>query len=201
MTTVSQALSELVSHLRRLNVRWALVGGMAVSARAEPRFTRDVDVAISVEDDNTAETIVRALAAAGFTVLTIVEQEAASRLSTVRLAPPGGDEHGVIVDLLFASSGIEREIVDCAEEIELLEGLVVPLARTGHLIALKVLSNDPVQRPQDAQDIASLLQHAEPAELRRAREALATISRRGFDRKRDLLSLFEDTLSERTTSP
>ena len=197
MTTVSQALSELVSHLRRLKVRWALVGGMAVSARAEPRFTRDVDFAVSVDDDKTAKGIVRALTAAGFTVLTIVEQEATSRLSTVRLAPPGGDEHGVIVDLLFASSGIESEIVDSAEEIALLEGLVVPLATTGHLIALKILSNDPVQRPQDGQDIANLLEHADPAEVTRAREALEMITSRGFNRNRDLVPLLEDALSRR----
>ena len=86
MTTVSQALSALVSHLRRLKVRWALVGGMAVSARTEPRFTRDVDVAVSIEEDDDAETIVRSLTAAGFNVIALVEQEATSRLATVRLA-------------------------------------------------------------------------------------------------------------------
>ncbi len=38
---------------------WALVGGLAVSARAEPRFTRDVDLAVSVRDDRDAEDAVR----------------------------------------------------------------------------------------------------------------------------------------------
>jgi predicted nucleotidyltransferase len=197
MTTVSQALSALVSHLRRLKVRWALVGGMAVSARTEPRFTRDVDVAVSIEEDDDAETIVRSLTSAGFNVIALVEQEATSRLATVRLAPPAGNEHGVIIDLLFASSGIENEIVNSAEEIEILEGLVVPLARTGHLLALKILSNDPDRRPQDGQDIASLLAHTDQAEIDLARKALETITSRGFDRSRDLMQLLEDALTAR----
>jgi len=33
----------------------ALVGGLAVSARTEPRFTRDLDVAVAVPDDAGAE--------------------------------------------------------------------------------------------------------------------------------------------------
>jgi len=36
----------------------ALVGGLAVSARTEPRFTRDLDFAIAVENDAEAESIV-----------------------------------------------------------------------------------------------------------------------------------------------
>ena len=35
--------------------RLALVGGLAVSARAEPRFTRDVDLAVAVVSDDEAE--------------------------------------------------------------------------------------------------------------------------------------------------
>ena len=54
-----------------------------------------------------------------------------------------------VIDLLFASSGIEPEVVADAESIELLPNLTMGVARTGHLIALKVLSRDDVSRPQD----------------------------------------------------
>lgn len=43
------------------------------------------------------------------------------------------------MDLLFASSGIEHEIVAAADPLEVLPDLTVPVARTGHLIALKPL--------------------------------------------------------------
>ncbi len=42
--------------LGRLGLRWALIGGLAVAVRAEPRFTRDVDLAVAVADDRELET-------------------------------------------------------------------------------------------------------------------------------------------------
>lgn len=43
---LAEALIRLEAELRMISVRWAVVGGLAVSARTEPRTTRDVDVAI-----------------------------------------------------------------------------------------------------------------------------------------------------------
>jgi hypothetical protein len=37
---------------------FALVGGLAVAARAEPRFTRDVDLVLAIERDVDAEHLV-----------------------------------------------------------------------------------------------------------------------------------------------
>jgi hypothetical protein len=65
-----------------------------------------------------------------------LEQDYVKRLSGVRLAHGGSD---VVVDLLFASSGIENEVVANADRLEVLPRLVVPVATTPHLIALKVL--------------------------------------------------------------
>lgn len=48
----------------------------------------------------------------------------------------------MVVDVLFASSGIEPELVRAAEPIEVLPSLTVPVARTGHLIAVKLLARD-----------------------------------------------------------
>lgn len=39
-----------------------LVGGLAVSARSDPRFTRDVDLAVAVDGDADGEALIRALA-------------------------------------------------------------------------------------------------------------------------------------------
>ncbi len=93
-----------------------------------------------------------------------------------------------VIDLLFASSGIEPELVDAAERLELLSNLTIPVARTGHLIALKVLSRDDVARPQDIVDLRALLRSASRADLARAREAVALIVARGYHRGRDLVS-------------
>ena len=92
------------------------------------------------------------------------------------------------MDLLFASSGIESEIVAEAEPIELLPNLTMKVARPGHLIAMKVLSRDDVRRPQDLVDLRGLLRVAGDDELERARHALSLISARGYHRGRDLTS-------------
>ncbi len=188
MNRLEFELGRIAGILADLDVSFAVVGGLAVSARAEPRFTRDIDLAVAVPGDREAEGLIKALVAQGFAVEAAVEQEANARLATVRLVPLGGHEDEIVVDLLFASSGIESEVVASAEEIELFPDLAVRVACVGHLIALKVLSRDD-QRPQDGVDIAALLAVAGPDDLRVAERAVAQIEQRGYHRGRDLLSL------------
>jgi predicted nucleotidyltransferase len=175
---------------------WALIGGLAVSARSEPRFTRDVDLAIAVAGDAEAEELVRHFQALGYRLLGVLEQEAVGRLATVRLRPPEGADHGVILDLLFASSGIEPEIVDKASLLEVFPDLEIPVARPSELLALKVLARDDRRRPQDAADLRSLLAIATEAEVSGAREALRLILSRGYHRDRDLEADFEKSLAD-----
>lgn len=79
-------------------------------------------------------------------MLLCLEHERVSRLTTVRLLPPGQDEEGIIVHLLFASSGIERELAEAATPLEVLPGVSVPVATLGHLLAMKLLAMDDVTR-------------------------------------------------------
>ncbi len=185
MNRLEATLLDVVTRLNSFGVDCALVGGLAVSARAEPRFTRDVDLAVIAIDDPTAESLVNQLLKDGFCVLATVEQEAVGRLATVRLLPPGQTEEGVVVDLLFASSGIETEVVQLAEKIEVFPSVFVPVAATGHLVALKILACDD-NRPQDEIDLHSLLQIASDEDIIEASDALKLITERGFDRGRDL---------------
>jgi hypothetical protein len=187
------ALRGIATELGRRGRKWALVGGLAVSARAEPRFTRDIDLALVVADDADAEALVRALVDCGYRVTASLEQESVGRLATVRLEAPGEGPEGVVVDLLFASSGIEPELVRAADVLEVFPGLSIGVARGGHLLALKVLSKS-TSRPQDAVDIAALLRQADAADIQEARETCDLIVRRGYGRGRDLPRLFEDEL-------
>jgi hypothetical protein len=172
------------------------VGGLAVSVRTEPRLTRDADLAVLVTGDPDAERLVRDLQARGWRVVTAIEQDAAGRLATVRLVPAGEDARGAVVDLLFASSGIEPEVVTAADTIEAVPGFPVPVARLGHLIALKVLARDDRTRPHDRVDLAALLARADAASLTEARESLGLVTRRGFHRGRELLAALDAALRE-----
>ena len=193
MSRLEAALRGIASELDRRGRAFAVVGGLAVSVRAEPRFTRDVDLALAVANDADAEALVRNLVASGYRVIASLEQEAVGRLATVRLQSPSEGPEGVVVDMLFASSGVEPEIVRASEVLEALPGLFVPVARAGDLLALKVLSNGP-ERPQDQIDIVALLRLADEAEMGRARQTAALIVERGFGRGRDLLGLLAEYL-------
>ena len=182
---VEAALRDIVRVLAGMDRACALVGGLAVSVRCEPRFTRDVDLAVVVADDRDGEALVHRLVEQGYTVLATVEQEERKRLATVRLTDRAAGTEGVVVDLLLASSGIEAEIVREAETLDVFPGVVVPVARTGHLLATKLLSRSD-RRPQDAADIVALLREMGPAERQRARDAVGLIAERGFHRGRDL---------------
>jgi hypothetical protein len=116
-TSLESALPQLISDLRRDGVSFALVGG-SLSVRTEPRLTRDADVAVSVADDTEAEAVVYRLVERGYRAGAPLEQYVAGRPATARRAHR--DRPDVVVDLLFASCGIEPEIVGSAEEIEVL---------------------------------------------------------------------------------
>jgi hypothetical protein len=144
-----------------------------------------VDIAVAATSDTDAEALVQFLKSRHYSIETLVEQEAMNRIATVRLAPPG--QPTLRVDLLFASSGIEREIVAGAEPIEIIENVVIRVATIPHLIATKVLSRDDKIRPQDRSDLLALIKEASDSDLAAAREALEIIRDRGFHRQKDLL--------------
>jgi len=153
-----------------------------VSARCDPRFTRDVDLAIAVDDDARAEALVQKLGMVGFRVGAMAEQEAVGRLAMIRLVD--GDD--TTIDMLTASSGIEAEVVSEAELFEVVRGIVLPVARVGHLIALKLLSVSP-GRETDASDLRNLAAIATSEEWDRAAVAVGQIMTRGYSRGRSLI--------------
>lgn len=195
MKHLYEALIVLETDLRAVGVDWVLIGGLAVSARAEPRTTRDVDVAVAVEGDREADGVVRALTGRGYVLREIMEHRTLDRLSTVRLGLRGQDPEGIVADLLFASSGIEAEVVADAQRLEVLPFTYLPVARVGHLLALKVLAARP-ERPQDYIDAQELLKVADERELLRARQAVDLIIRRGFDRRKDLVGDLETLIRQ-----
>lgn len=200
VTRLHGVLRRAARDLGDLGYRWALIGGLAVAARAEPRTTRDVDVALAVHDDAEAEQVVASFLRRGYRLFAQLEHTDAKRLVGMRLVSPADETEGLVVDLLFASSGIEREVVDDAEILEFMPGLEVPVARTGHLIALKILAfqpDHPERRPHDIHDARALIAVADPSELDRARRSLDLIAERGFSRGRDLAQALERLLARR----
>jgi len=180
-TKVERALAVAARDIATEGKRFALVGGLAVSVRAEVRFTRDVDLAVAVDDDAEAESLVYALKGRGYTTIASVEHEARSRLATIRLR----SLEGVKVDLLFASSGIEHETVERATTLDVPAVGAVPIARAEELLALKVLSMTE-ERLQDRIDARNIVRINTELDLDCVRDNLRLIEERGYARGQDL---------------
>ena len=190
VTDLERSLLTIVGALARRHVRFAVVGGLAIAVRAEPRLTRDADLAVAVADDAEAERLVAGLRVDGYHAFAAVEHETSGRLATVRLSRPG-DERGAVTDLLFASSGIEAEVVADATSIEVLPGLTLPVATVGHLIVMKALARDDRRRPADADDLVGLAAIATDTDWAEALSAAQLVIDRGYARERDLVAIIE----------
>lgn len=198
-------MKELEKHIRVLvtwfnenKIAYALIGGIAVSFRSTERTTKDVDFAIAVDSDEEAERQIHALISIGYQVETLLEQVGTKRLATVRLLR--GDQDSVYVDLLFASSGIEKEIVATAETIEVFPDLPIPVASLPALLAMKVLAANDQKRPQDILDIKALLDESSTQDQKETILLLQLIAQRGFSRQKDLLADFEGFIKRFATS-
>lgn len=178
MQSVDAVLRQAAADLDAIGARWAVVGGLAVAFRSEPRFTKDVDLAVAVADDAEAEGIVNRLQVRGYALASLVEQDYVNRLATARLVRPEAGTSSAFIDLLFANSGIEDEIVRRADLLEVLPDVFMPVASIGHLIALKALAG----RHQDLTDLGYLISAASDADLGEARASAALIEERGFNR-------------------
>lgn len=194
MTPLGAALRRISGTLSRESVPFALVGGLAVSVRTEPRFTRDIDLAVAVDSDAAAETLVHRLVREGWGVRAVAEHEAVDRLATVRLDAPADVDTAAVVDLLFASSGIEQELVRDAEMLEVLPDVTVPVAPVAGLIVLKVLAAAPT-RPQDVVDLAALVGVATSEDIEAAHHLAELVTARGFHRDRDLVAELQNRLT------
>lgn len=147
-------------------------------------------MAVVAIDDRAVERIVAALRTLGYEVETILEDRESRAMATVRLRCPAKGGTSFLLDLLVRTSGIEREIVEQAQELRFGPRLRLRAARVGHLLAMKVLAARE-SRPNDAADLIRLLQNATPADLDLARTSIQLMKQRGYWRDKDLAADFE----------
>lgn len=183
-------LGDVARRVRAHGVEFALVGGLAVSIRSEVRFTRDVDLAVAVASDREMEALIHHLAAGGYRSVASVEHEVQKRLATARLESPSG----MLVDLLAASSGIEREVVTRATLVAIDDVGEIPVARAEDLVALKVRSMTEL-RLQDRLDAINLVLTNPSLDVAGVRELLALITTRGFHRGQDLTRKLDELIA------
>ena len=72
-TGLHKSLNAILRDLAESGATYALVGGLAVSARTEPRFTKDLDLAVTVSQDRDAEALIKFLTLREYRIEDLVE--------------------------------------------------------------------------------------------------------------------------------
>ncbi|MCH9650307.1 MAG: hypothetical protein K0U98_18885 [Deltaproteobacteria bacterium] len=195
MNRFEAALEDIGRNIDALGRPWALVGALAVAARAEARATLDVDVAIAVENHQQASEVVSSLRDMGYRW-----HSDFGGLMTSFLVPEGPDA-GLRLDVLFSLTGIEAEVAKRAERIEVLPGLELPVASLGDLIALKALGAGEPGREHDWRDLRALTARSSSKDLVIAHSAIALIGTRGHASASELEARLAAVLEGRETPP
>ena len=151
---VERLLEVAFAALSEARVEFALIGACARNLYAEPRATRDVDLAVTA-DPAAYVRVVAAFAARGFAVGATVGDKEDVQPDLVHFRDAAGDR-GDRIDILFAKTSFEREAL--ARRIA---GLTVgetrfPAVTPEDLVIYKLIAARP-QDLLDAEEVAATM--------------------------------------------
>jgi predicted nucleotidyltransferase len=143
---VNSDFSDLLNLFNANNVKYLIIGGYAVIQYAEPRYTKDLDIWISVDNPNAAS-VYKALKEFGAPLTGLTEADFAEEGYFYQMGRPP-----MRVDILMGIPGIDFANA-WKQRVEVdFDGLIVKFISREDLIAVKKASG----RPQDLID-ANLL--------------------------------------------
>lgn len=141
-------LADAVAMLDARGIGAALIGGLAVSLRGQPRMTVDIDLVIHADVDE-ALRLVRDLGETPFEPLFPGVEEVVARSF---ILPLRHRMTGIRVDLAIGMSGFEREAIARARSV-VVGDIRVPVVTVEDLLVMKALAG----RPQDELDMRGLV--------------------------------------------
>ncbi|MBL7685101.1 MAG: nucleotidyl transferase AbiEii/AbiGii toxin family protein [Deltaproteobacteria bacterium] len=159
MSDLKKSLKEiakiLVSAKKQKTLKgFTLVGGLAVSARAIPRATKDIDFLIHPEEAFLQKTLPDLLRHTNYTFKIFRSNFQDPLNNLVRIYNQNGDE---IADLIPIFLNWQEEVIQRSENVELEKGFSIPIAQTEDLVVLKLKAGS----GQDLIDVESLLLSAQ----------------------------------------
>ncbi len=145
---LQQTLNEIVDHLEREEIDYALIGGFAAALRGRTRVTDDIDLVVSL-DPNSAMEFSASLDTHSFEPL-FPEFEQVVR--SAFLLPLRHRTTGISLDLAIGVSGLEQQVIARATLVDI-GGRQIYVATADDLIVMKTLAG----RPQDEIDIKGIV--------------------------------------------
>ena len=141
------ALETVSSFLDGKDLRYAVIGGVALAAYGLPRTTLDLDFVV---DGEAQEALVPFLESLGFATL----HRSPGYSNHLHPDPAWGR-----LDFAYIRGETSRKVFASCRELPGPEGRLIPVPKPEHLAAMKVLAfrNDPTRTFQDMADIRFLL--------------------------------------------
>jgi hypothetical protein len=151
-----QDFKELLSAFNAGQVRYLVIGGYAVSFHAQPRATKDLDILIGADAEN-SKAVYAALAKFGAPVEGLSAKDFAEPDNFFRMgAPP------VIVDIMPKISGVEFEAAWRRRvDVQIDDNLFVPFISREDLLVAKLSAG----RTQDLIDVDALRESDQSQEI------------------------------------
>jgi hypothetical protein len=153
MKDIAAALHELADLFGKLDIRYAVMGGLAVRVYGIPRPTHDVDFTIALDRDRLSM-LYEHLRELGYTLAEEYEKGWVDSVAGMPIikARLFLESRGIDVDIFLAESPYQKEIL-ARRRCEEIDGSTVWLVSPEDLVLLKLLS----YRPRDVADIGDVL--------------------------------------------
>ena len=146
--SIRRTLVDLDAFLGGHEVPFAVIGGIAVAIRGEPRFTADIDVVVGIDRDAAVE-LLRSVARSAFEPLFPGAEDV---VRDAFLLPLRHRVTQIKVDIAVGATGFEQQVIRRAPT-ESLGGLSVRVATSEDLLLMKALAG----RPRDAEDARGIV--------------------------------------------
>lgn len=137
---------EFLQSLNENNVRYLVIGGYAVAFHGHPRYTKDLDIWLGMDEDNAAR-VIQALDDFGFASLELKPDDFLEPDTVIQLGYPPSR---IVLLIGLNSAGFDESYSQ--RHIETIDGIQINIIDRANLVRLKRAAG----RPQDLADIDNL---------------------------------------------
>lgn len=147
MNNIASALFHFVDLLKQFKIRYALIGGIAVALLARERFTKDIDLTISINEKQAKllEAYFRNNKEYKIQQLNFISSKKIPDFFRIFW-------HQMPVDLLVSNTDFQKELVTRARNFDF-ENRKIKVATVEDMIILKLIAD----RPMDREDIKEMI--------------------------------------------
>jgi Nucleotidyl transferase of unknown function (DUF2204) len=164
----AELFRSLVQVLHETGASWYVFGAQAVLLWGRPRFTADIDVTVRL-DTLAPVDFATSMERAGFALRVSADDDFVKR---TRVLPFVHAPTGWLLDVVLAGPGLEDMFIDRAVDVDLGDGVHVPVIRAEDLIVTKLLAS----RSKDIDDVRGiLLERLDKLDVASIRETLGLL--------------------------